>query len=342
MFHEWIFGKDILLICYGKSEGIFICIHIWQKGLNILWDQVVFVFLMCMSGVSKNFFKYSFFLFNKVHDVAARVSHKRGHGGESIFKLIFFCCTSLSCQTFFGPESLDRFLGWLLLMMGGSFHVLKKSQNLHFLFNIRQVILSKGQIDCYICMYNKHQCSHKSIKKNCRCAIICTKCDLCVTLRIVYVSYKHIFCSLGCYNDLHMVSKRHYHDIKHSRGGFTFQCGGGDFSRESEQDDPCSVMGSNIQSQSTHDFFKCDSKFHTLQFLIHLVSFNFIVKSRDSSSITLFSEHFLIMFWCKNTHWQFWFREYIIWEAVDEWKNLSPISFSKILINLLFICLNGH
>lgn len=171
MFHEWIFGKDVLLICYGKSGGIFICIHIWQKGLNILWDQVVFLFydVLCMNGVSKNFFKYSFFLFNKVHDddVAARVSQKRGQGGRVYFQTDFFCCTSLFLSKVFLAWRPWPFSRATVTDDGGgcSFHVLPKIKI--FFLSIRQVILSKGQIDCYICMYNKHQCSHKSIK-NCR------------------------------------------------------------------------------------------------------------------------------------------------------------------------------
>lgn len=140
-----------------------------------------------------------------------------------------------------------------------------------------------------------------------------------------------------------MVSKRHYHDIKHSRGGITFQCGG-------------------TFQENLNRMILALSWVRISKVKVPMTSLNVIPNSIHCSfwyiwfhSISLWNRAILLpslflanilssCFGVKNTHWQLriYFREFMIWEAVDKWKNLSPISFGEILINSLFICLNGH
>jgi len=94
---------------------------------------------------------------------------KKWWWGQTVLVLDNFrFCTSFlffSCQCYFcvRPELLT--LVWWWSFNNGQALSTNQSPIKEFSIdissNIRQVILSKGQIDCNICMYNKHEYSHK-------------------------------------------------------------------------------------------------------------------------------------------------------------------------------------
>ena len=117
-----------------------------------------------------------------------------------VLENIFWFCTSflfLSVLLLCEALTVDSFSGGVSIMGWPFQHFKIPLKNLYrYFFYIRQVILSKGQIDCNICMYNKHEYSHNYKTCSSKCFIerllhyaenSSAKCQC----------YTHIFCSRG-------------------------------------------------------------------------------------------------------------------------------------------------